>query len=70
MCRNNIKKYSVSFDWDHKNVIYGEKFRYCNDSLCDGLTGCGCPDADMYQVIKIWNNHTLKYDIHYEIINE
>ena len=68
--RKQIKNSSTTFSWDHKSVIFGDKFHYCNDSKCEGISGCGCSDADMFQVIKRWNNKTLSYDTEYGFVSE
>lgn len=60
--KNAAIRSTATFDWNHREVIPGDIFRICNDSLCEAVGGCGCPDTDIYQFIRIWNSTTMEYE--------
>lgn len=62
MIKANTNADMATFDWNHPEVILGNTFRVCNDSLCEAIGGCGCPDTDIYQFIQVWNNSKMEYD--------
>jgi hypothetical protein len=53
--------YVAEFEWDCPKIKLGEKMKVCRDSMCETIGGCGCPDADNGQFVKIWNNRKCKY---------
>lgn len=74
MCRRQQtrkeSKHSTTFEWDHENIKYGNTIRYCNDTTCEAIGGCGCPDTDIFQFVDIWNEKTLTYDSYCMLLDE
>jgi hypothetical protein len=66
-CKSERKKRMMNFDWKHQKIKYGRMIRICEDTICEGIEGCGCEDAGYYQFVKIWNENKLEYED--ELIN-
>lgn len=55
----------AEFEWDCPKIKLGDKMKVCYDPVCETIGGCGCPDADNGQFVKIWNEKRCEYVEHF-----